>query len=204
MRKLLILNLSVACFITACNSGGSSTPASVCPTTAPMFTESLGVQLLNQWGTNVLAYSPYQTPTATYPSTYTGAAYFTGAQYTPDAVLLPTVSNQIREGSQSIYSYFTKFLAHGPMMVLNSESGGPYVTMAGCGTGVISGYYNFTYADGSPPTEARYTFQFNYAPTSQNIAIVVESGVESGTSIAITQAPGWYVDLQHSTGLPEN
>lgn len=48
MQKLLILNLSVACFITACNSGGSSTPASVCPANAPMFTESLGVQLLNQ------------------------------------------------------------------------------------------------------------------------------------------------------------
>jgi hypothetical protein len=191
----------------ACSAGNSNNNnnASVdtCPANAPLFNEAIGTSLINHWGDNVFYYSPYGD--AGYSDVYTGAAYFTGKEYLSDAVLLPTVSPVTRIGSQQIYNYFTKFLAHGPQYTNNPgtpESGGPFITLAGCGYGVISGYYNFDYLDADPPTSARYTFQFEYLPSPQLVSITIESGPSVGNIITVSQLPGWYIALQNSAKLP--
>jgi hypothetical protein len=189
----------------ACSAGGSNKnfDPNACPAGAPLFTEAVGTSLINHWGDNVFYYSPYGSGGYTDP--YVGAAYFTANEYLFDAVLSPTVSPVTRVGSQEIYNYFTRFLSHGPRYVNNPgtpESGGPFVTLAGCGYGVISGYYNFRYQDGDVQTNARYTFQFEYQPSSERISIVVESGPQMGSTITVNQAPGWYIALQNSARLP--
>ncbi len=214
MRKLSTLNLvSIASvvLVSGCNSGGTSNSdnTSLCPVTAPMFTTSIGNQILTQWASNAYAYSPYGSGSCvsngvTYDCTdpYIGAAFFTGIEYTPDAVLMPTLSSTTRIGLQEIYDYFTGFLAHGPMATPVEESG-PYETLAGCGYGVMSGYYDFTFSDGTAPAHARYTFQFQYLADTNLVPIIVESGSESGTQLLITQSPGWYIELQNSAQMPE-
>ena len=204
MKKNILYSL-ILIGLSACNAGGNGS-SSTCPVTAPQFSADIGTALINAWGTNVYYYSPYGSGGYTDP--YLGAAYFTAAQYFSDAVLLPTVSPTTRVGSQAIYNYFTSFLAHGPQMTNNPgtpQSGGPYITQAGCGYGVISGYYNFTFADGTAPANARYTFQFQYSTAINNIAITVESGTESGKTLNILQTPGkWYIMLQNSATLPSS
>ncbi|MBP9741823.1 MAG: hypothetical protein KBD37_00525 [Burkholderiales bacterium] len=210
MQKLLTLSIVSGALLTGCNSGGTSASenTSLCPVTAPMFTTAVGEQILSTWATNAYAYSPYGNATCvsngvTYNCTdpYIGAAFFTGVGYTADAVLLPTLSANILIGSQQLYGYFTGFLAHGPIATL-IESSGPYETLAGCGYGVMSGYYDFAFSDGTPSANARYSFQFNYVSTTQYVPITVESGSESGLQLIITQSPGWYIELQNSAQLP--
>lgn len=185
----------------ACNNVGSNTNLNnSCPVSAPMFTKELGIQLINNWGDKLYYYSPYGD--SDYTDVYVGAAYFTAVSYTVDAVLLPTVNSIIRDTPQSIYNYFTSFLAKGPMMTSVFESGLPFITYANCGIGVISGYYNFTYANGYAETNARYTFQFVYEPIPHNITITVESGSQAGQSLEIYQPEGWYIMSQHSSVLP--
>lgn len=203
MKNYILYGLSLF-GLYACNAGGTATPSS-CPTNAPMFSSELGEHLINKWGESAIFYSPYGA--SGYADPYIGAAYFTGIKYTNDAVLLPTVSPVTRSGSQEIYDYFTKFLAHGPQMVNNPkspESGGPFITQASCGYGVQSGYYNFTYRDGTTSTTARYTFQFQYQPTPSTVSITIESGSMFESKITIIQPVGWYIKLQNSAKLPSS
>lgn len=201
MRKLLAINVLGICVLTACNAGstaGGESNLTTCPTTAPMFSAELGTQLINNWGASVTKYSSES-------DVYVSAAYFTAANYLSDGVLLPTVSATTRVGSQAIYNYFTDFLALQPTMTNNPESpesGGPYETLAGCGYGVTSGYYNFVFGSDPTVTNARYTFQFMYIPSQQSVSITVESGPSVGQVLEITQPGGWYINLQNSAKLP--
>jgi hypothetical protein len=205
VHKLLLLNVSVACLLVGCNAGSTSTSANPpsCPASAPLFSATVGTELINNWGVNAFAYSPYGS--AGYTDPYVGAAYFTGVQYLSNAVLLPTLSPVTRDGSQAIYDYFTGFLAKGPVMTNNPgtpESGGPFITLAECGYGVISGYYNFTFTNPSSTASARYTFEFQYISTPEQVSIMVESGASVGQLITVTQPAGWYIALQNSAALP--
>lgn len=215
MRKLLTLNIACIAVLTGCNAGsGSSSSSSTCPANAPLFTVAIGNQILESWGMNAQYYSPYESAATCISAgvpyncqdPYVGAAFFTGIEYLYDvAVLMPTVSPDTRVGSQEIYNYFTTFLATGPVMTNNPgvpESGGPYDTLAGCGYGVMSGYYNFAFQNGSESANARYTFQFQYNAESQLAQITIESGTDSGVQILVNQGPGWYIYLQNSAVLP--
>jgi|GEM_PF-2111958 len=203
--KKYFLYILVVLGLCACSAGGSNQNFNpdACPVNAPLFTQAIGTSLINHWGDNVFFYSPFGG--AGYTDSYVGAAYFTGNEYLSNAVLLPTVSPVTRVGSQQIYDYFTQFLAHGPRYTNNPgtpESGGPFVTLAGCGYGVINGYYNFIYQDADTPTTARYSFEFEYQPSSAVISIVVESGTSIGQTVTVNQPPGWYIAMQNSAKLP--
>ena len=81
------------------------------------------------------------------------------ALYAPDAVLLPTVSNQIRRNHTEMRAYFVDFLALGPAAVLEDYNLRELGSVA-----INSGVYTFTFA--SPPpgafrvVTARYTFVY--------------------------------------------
>lgn len=200
---LVSCNLLAILFISSCDIKHAE-PASQCNKDAPLFTLEIGIQAINRWGENLKYYSP--NGSGGYRDRYVGAAYFVANQYLTDPVLLPTVSPITRLGINNIYDYFTSFFAHDPQMIMNSQNrksyANPIVTLAGCGYGVISGYYNFNYSDKTPSTAARYTFEFNYLATPKKVTIEIESGTHAKSTVTVQQLPGWYIKLQNSAKLP--
>lgn len=81
------------------------------------------------------------------------------ALYAPDAVLLPTASNQIRVGREAIESYFQDFLAGSPASVTNHRE----LRFPSENVALDTGTYTFTLADADGSRRevmARYTFLY--------------------------------------------
>ncbi|WP_426140830.1 SgcJ/EcaC family oxidoreductase [Pseudomonas sp. DWP3-1-2] len=76
------------------------------------------------------------------------------AQYTRDAVLLPTLSNQLRLDEAARIDYFTFFLDKKPEGKIDSRR-----IQIGCNSAIDTGLYTFTFADKST-AQARYTFTY--------------------------------------------
>jgi len=78
--------------------------------------------------------------------------------YAPDAVLLPTVSNEVRRSRAEIVDYFTKFLQSKPQGVIEDE----IVDVLDADTAVNTGVYEFTLTkDGKAArVRARYTYVY--------------------------------------------
>ncbi|MEU4252511.1 SgcJ/EcaC family oxidoreductase [Amycolatopsis sp. NPDC026612] len=78
--------------------------------------------------------------------------------YAPDAVLLPTVSNEVRRTRAEIVDYFTKFLQSKPQGVIEDE----IVDVLDADTAVNTGVYEFVLTkDGkSQRVRARYTYVY--------------------------------------------
>lgn len=77
------------------------------------------------------------------------------ALYATDAVLLPTVSNQVRHNHNEIRDYFVNFLAKAPQGVIDESN-----TRVLSDTLVSnSGVYTFTFGDGATVT-ARFTYLY--------------------------------------------
>ncbi|MFB9906684.1 SgcJ/EcaC family oxidoreductase [Allokutzneria oryzae] len=75
--------------------------------------------------------------------------------YAHDAVLLPTLSNEVRTTRDGIKDYFTEFMAKKPTgAILHS-----YVNVQSDHSAVDAGTYRFTFGDGTH-TDARYTFVY--------------------------------------------
>ncbi|RZQ61283.1 SgcJ/EcaC family oxidoreductase [Amycolatopsis suaedae] len=78
--------------------------------------------------------------------------------YAPDAVLLPTVSNQVRSDRAGIVDYFTKFLQDKPQGTINQE----IVGVLDDNTAINTGVYTFDLTKNGQPTQvkARYTYVY--------------------------------------------
>lgn len=85
------------------------------------------------------------------------------ALYAKDAILLPTVSNQVRHNHEEIEDYFVHFLAKMPEGILNESN----VRIAG-DIAINSGIYTFTFADGSS-VQARFTYVYAHNGTHWEI-----------------------------------
>jgi uncharacterized protein (TIGR02246 family) len=82
-----------------------------------------------------------------------------GALYAPDAVLLPTLSPEIRTDHDGIVDYFEHFLARNP----SGERTRSVVEVPDGTTAIDTGLYRFTFtaADGTQTfADARYTFVY--------------------------------------------
>ena len=77
------------------------------------------------------------------------------ALYAEDAVLLPTVSNQVRHNHAEIRDYFVSFLAKKPQGEID-ESNTRYLTDDLASN---AGVYTFTFGDGSQVT-ARFSYLY--------------------------------------------
>ena len=84
----------------------------------------------------------------------TGDPKQVAALYEEDAILLPTVSNQVRHNHQEIEDYFTVFLAKGPKGVIDESNVRLFGELA-----INSGVYTFSFSDGAV-VQARYTFVY--------------------------------------------
>ena len=74
--------------------------------------------------------------------------------YATDAILLPTVSNQVRHDHAEIRDYFVHFLAKGPNGAIDEANVRIFGDIA-----INSGIYTFSLADGSA-VQARFTFVY--------------------------------------------
>ena len=96
------------------------------------------------------------------------------AMYANDAVLLPTVSNQVRHNHAEIRDYFVGFLQKSPQGVINESN----VCVLSDTHATNSGVYTFTFGDGSTVT-ARFSYLY------------------------VSTTDGWKILQHHSSAMPE-
>jgi uncharacterized protein (TIGR02246 family) len=77
-------------------------------------------------------------------------------RYAPDAVLLPTVSNQVRTDRAGIVDYFEHFLENKPQGTILSS----HVKVLDPNAAIDTGTYRFSLNDGQRTVDARYTFVY--------------------------------------------
>ena len=76
------------------------------------------------------------------------------ALYDENAILLPTISNQVRHNHDEMKDYFIQFLDRGPQGIINEANVRIFDNIA-----INSGIYTFTFNDGMS-VEARFTFVY--------------------------------------------
>ena len=86
----------------------------------------------------------------------TGDPKQVAALYENNAILLPTVSNQVRHNHSEIEDYFVHFLAKGPQGKIDEANVRTFGDMA-----INSGIYTFSFNDGAK-VQARYTFVYRW------------------------------------------
>ncbi|KHN56233.1 SgcJ/EcaC family oxidoreductase [Pectobacterium fontis] len=87
-------------------------------------------------------------------SLQTGDAKQVAKNYAPDAVLLPTLSDQPRTTDAERVDYFEHFLEKKPVGKIDTRT-----IRIGCNKAVDTGTYTFTFGDGSQ-AKARYTYTY--------------------------------------------
>ena len=78
------------------------------------------------------------------------------ALYESNAILLPTISNQVRHHHEENEDYFIHFLAKGPKGVINESNIRTFGNIA-----INSGIYTFTFSDGNS-VQARFTYVYRW------------------------------------------
>lgn len=104
----------------------------------------------------------------------TGDATKVSELYVSDAVLLPTISNQVRLTDQERIDYFKDFLKKGPSGKIDSRT-----IRIGCNKAIDAGVYTFTFNDNTQVT-ARYTFTY------------------------VWDGQSWKISTHHSSAMPES
>ncbi|MEM7324329.1 MAG: SgcJ/EcaC family oxidoreductase [Actinomycetota bacterium] len=94
--------------------------------------------------------------------------------YAPDAVLLPTLSNQVRHNHDEIRDYFVGFLAKQPVGVIEEANTRSLTDNLASNAGV----YTFSFGDGTQAT-ARFSYLYR------------------------RDEGGWKIIEHHSSGMPE-
>ena len=96
------------------------------------------------------------------------------ALYTDNAVLLPTVSNQVRHNHEEIRDYFVSFLQKSPQGVIDEFN----VNILSDVHATNSGIYTFTFGNGSQ-VSARFSYLY------------------------VASDDGWKILQHHSSAMPE-
>jgi len=78
------------------------------------------------------------------------------ALYAQNAILLPTISDQVRHNHEEIKDYFIHFLENGPMGTIDESNLRTFGLLA-----INSGVYTFTFKDGAS-VQARFTFVYQW------------------------------------------
>jgi len=93
----------------------------------------------------------------------TGEAKNVVALYEANAILLPTVSNQVRHNHEEIEDYFVHFLAKRPKGKIDESNVRVFDQLA-----INSGVYTFTFKD-DVQVQARFTFVYRRISESWKI-----------------------------------
>ncbi|HLP91184.1 MAG TPA: SgcJ/EcaC family oxidoreductase [Nostocaceae cyanobacterium] len=137
LRKGLLSLLA----LTVVSSSFAPLPAQANSRKCPKVTTSQIEALFDQWN----------------QSLQTGDPNKVADNYAKDAVLLPTVSNQVRNTREKIVDYFVGFLQNKPVGVINEKNVRIY-----CDKAINSGIYTFTLTNNGQTQQvpARYTFVY--------------------------------------------
>lgn len=106
----------------------------------------------------------------------TGSPERVAANYAPDAVLLPTVTNEPRTSPAEIRDYFVKFLKSKPQGTIDKR-----IIKIGCNVAQDVGTYTFRFADGNT-VKARYTYVYEWKDGQWWIAHHHSSAMPEGQS----------------------
>ena len=138
---LVVTTVAVAAVATGCGTGTAATPAGAAAAPAPPAQQQIA-GLFGQWNAALATGDPQRVADL----------------YAPDAVLLPTVSNQVRRTRAEIVDYFTKFLKDKPQGVIEDE----IVEVLDADTAINTGVYEFTLdkGDKTQRVRARYTYVY--------------------------------------------
>ena len=137
MTRLAVLSCATSAAITL---GLANAPAQSTMTCAPV-TEQEIAALFDRWNASLAMHDLDKVT----------------ANYAPNAVLLPTVSNRPRTDSAGIKDYFVHFLERNPQATIDSRT-----IRIGCNTASDVGTYTFKLSGKTPGTievvKARYSF----------------------------------------------
>ena len=86
----------------------------------------------------------------------TGDPKQVAALYENNAILLPTISNQVRHNNEEREDYFVNFLAKGPVGKIDESNVRTFGDVA-----INSGVYTFTFKDGAS-VQARFTYVYRW------------------------------------------
>lgn len=136
------LALTAAVTLTACTSAKASTPAAT-PAAAPALPSEQEIAALFPVWNAALA---------------TGDPEKVADLYAPEAVLLPTVSNQVRTDRDAIADYFVKFLKSKPQGKIDQE----HIDVLDADTAVNTGVYTFSLTQDGRPQEVQARFTYVY------------------------------------------
>ncbi|MEU0535461.1 SgcJ/EcaC family oxidoreductase [Amycolatopsis tolypomycina] len=146
MRKtrwgaVVVATAAVTAVTAGCGTGTAATPTGAAAAPARP-TEQQIAALFPQWNAALATGDPQRVADL----------------YAPDAVLLPTVSNEVRRSRAEIVDYFTKFLQSKPQGVIENE----IVDVLDADTAVNTGVYEFMLTkDGKTErVRARYTYVY--------------------------------------------
>ncbi|MCL6414817.1 SgcJ/EcaC family oxidoreductase [Aestuariirhabdus sp. Z084] len=89
----------------------------------------------------------------------TGDSQVVASLYESDAVLLPTISNQVRYNTKEIADYFVQFLANNPIGKIDECNIRVFDQIA-----INSGVYTFTFNE-EEKVQARFTFIYRWNGT---------------------------------------
>jgi uncharacterized protein (TIGR02246 family) len=96
-------------------------------------------------------------------------------RYAPDAVLVPTLSNQVRPDRAGIVDYFEHFLEDKPQGTILES----HVKLLNPNAAIDTGTYRFSFNGGERTVDARYTFVYERVDGE------------------------WLIVNHHSSGMPE-
>ena len=159
----LASSLLIGCFLTGCST--TAVPPSLAPLSAhdvPASGRREIAALFDRWNRSLATLDPDKVL----------------AHYAPDAILLPTLSNQPRTNHAELRDYFAVFLARKPQGKIDQRT----IRIEGS-TAWDAGIYTFTLhgVDGKvTKAQARFTFIYKRQPGG-----------------------GWLIALHHSSLMPE-
>jgi uncharacterized protein (TIGR02246 family) len=130
----LVAIIAALSLSTACSSTNSSSSQKCVSTN-----ESEIAGLFDQWNASLATGDPDQVV----------------ANYSPEGVLLPTLSDVPRTTPEAMREYFVDFLAKSPVGTINSRT-----IHIGCNMAVDTGLYTFAFKDGSSAA-ARFTYVYD-------------------------------------------
>lgn len=137
-QKFLIISAAMIALGGCTTAGHHGTERQAAQLSANAAQESEILALFDQWNASLATGNPAEV----------------AANYAPDAVLLPTVSNRVRLTDEERIDYFEHFLALQPVGNLDHSNVRVFDDVA-----INSGIYTFRFSDGSS-AQARYTFVY--------------------------------------------
>ena len=87
----------------------------------------------------------------------TGDPAKVAANYAPDSVLLPTVSNKVRYDDAQKRDYFAHFLENRPVGEINERR-----IKIGCNSALDAGIYTFTFGTTGQKVSGRYSYTYEW------------------------------------------